>query len=328
MAFQNSAGTIILDAVLTDIGRKRKAQGNFNVTHYGLGDDEVDYTFGNKDSGTWEITASVPVLEAFSGDQANIKYGLLNLPREDVFWMPQLRVNSLIDGSVSATDSKYYLSINYQTSQNLKSDIGEAYYLQNDSITTNVLLIESGIDSVKATPSTPAPTAESQDRYLRNPALYDHYYVVYCDSRLIDHIYANNPQAYFKNDTKNNMYTNMSPLDKIVKNSFDKASLYHESYTCIGMQNEVYNRGLDPDGVLTTLGGPKASALAVNFKLNDKIVNASGSSADDRFRVFGKLNQNIFGTGNNYDYIETSVMITGASSKRQLVIPLRIVRSV
>jgi len=124
------------------------------------------------------------------------------------------------------------------------------------------------------------------------------------------------------------MYTNMTPLVRIVKNSLDKASLYHESYACTGMINEIYDHGNQGDELLSSLNGPRATALAINFKLNDKVVNAAGSTADDRFRVFGKLNQDIFGTGNIYDYIETNIMIAGASSKKQLVVPLRIVRIV
>ena len=326
MAFQDSAGGIVLDAVLTDIGRKRKAQGNFKVTHYGLGDDEVDYTFGTGSSGTWEITASVPILEAFAGQQANIKYGLLNLPRNDIYYLPQLSVNTLTIGSVSSHSSGtcYYLSVNYETSKKLKSDIGDAYYLQNDSVFTNVLLIESGI----STGDTIKRDKTAQDRYIRSAGLYDQHYFVYCDSRLIDNIYTNPPDAYYKNDASNKMYTNMTPLVRIVKNSLDKASLYHESYACTGMINEIYDHGQKADNLLSSLHGPRATALAINFKLNDKVVNASGSTADDRFRVFGKLNQDIFGTGNIYDYIETNIMIAGASSKKQLVVPLRIVRIV
>jgi len=327
MAFQDSAGGIVLDAVLTDIGRKRKAQGNFKVTHYGLGDDEIDYTFSGSKDGSWAITASVPILEAFAGQQANIKYGLLNLPRNDIYYLPQLSVNTVTTGSVSSHSSGtcYYLSVNYETSKKLKSDIGDAYYLQNDSVSTNVLLIESGISTVE----TIERDQTAQDRYIRSAGLYDQHYFVYCDSRFVDHIYTNAPDAYYKNDASNKMYTNMTPLVRIVKNSLDKASLYHESYACTGMVNEIYDHdGSAGDNLLSSLAGPRATALAVNFKLNDKMVNASGSTADDRFRVFGKLNQDIFGTGNNYDYIETNIMIAGASSKKQLVVPLRIVRSV
>ena len=44
MAFLDDSGDIILDAVLTDEGRMRLAKGNFQITHFAFGDDEVDYS--------------------------------------------------------------------------------------------------------------------------------------------------------------------------------------------------------------------------------------------------------------------------------------------
>ena len=44
MAFLDNSGDIILDAVLTDLGRKRLAEGNFRITQFALGDDEIDYS--------------------------------------------------------------------------------------------------------------------------------------------------------------------------------------------------------------------------------------------------------------------------------------------
>ena len=48
MAFLDNSGDIILDAVLTDEGRRRMAGGNFSITKFALGDDEIDYTLYNK----------------------------------------------------------------------------------------------------------------------------------------------------------------------------------------------------------------------------------------------------------------------------------------
>ena len=46
MAFLDNSGDIILDAVLTDEGRRRLAQGNgsFRISKFALADDEVDYS--------------------------------------------------------------------------------------------------------------------------------------------------------------------------------------------------------------------------------------------------------------------------------------------
>ena len=44
MAFLDNSGDIILDAVLTETGRKRMADGNFKISKFALGDDEINYT--------------------------------------------------------------------------------------------------------------------------------------------------------------------------------------------------------------------------------------------------------------------------------------------
>ena len=46
MAFLDNSGDILLDAVLTDEGRRRLAMGDgsFRITKFALGDDEIDYS--------------------------------------------------------------------------------------------------------------------------------------------------------------------------------------------------------------------------------------------------------------------------------------------
>jgi hypothetical protein len=43
LAFKDTSGTAVIDAVLTDIGRKRMADGTFRPVKFALGDDEVDF---------------------------------------------------------------------------------------------------------------------------------------------------------------------------------------------------------------------------------------------------------------------------------------------
>ena len=46
MAFLDNSGDIILDAVLTDVGRERLARGDgsFKIAQFALGDEEIDYS--------------------------------------------------------------------------------------------------------------------------------------------------------------------------------------------------------------------------------------------------------------------------------------------
>ena len=328
MAFQDSAGTIILNAVLTDIGRKRMMQGNFVVTNFGLGDDEVDYELGNSNNGTFELDTNPPIQEAYGGQNANIHFGLLDLPRNDVLYLPQLKVNSKIDNAVRTQSSKYHIAINTETSLKLKSDIGNRKYLQNNSDTTNMIVVESGIELPENITIVPARNKINQERYLLNLSLLDNYIFLYADGRLIKNLLVNNSLAYYRNDHKNNLYTNLQPLDRIVKSSIGTVEKMYDTYSCSAVINEVYNRpgSNGNDFSLSAFNGPRGSVMGFNLSLNDKIVNAPASDPDDRFRRFGTLNQTLFGGSNTYDYIDTNILAEGASSGKQLIIPIRIIR--
>ena len=86
MAFLDNSGDIILDAVLTDTGRLRMAQGDgsFKITKFALGDDEINYGLYNKDhlSGSAYYDLEVlqtPVLEAFTNNTSNLKSKLVTM---------------------------------------------------------------------------------------------------------------------------------------------------------------------------------------------------------------------------------------------------------
>ena len=97
MAFLDNSGDIILDAVLTDLGRKRMSEGNFRITQFALGDDEVDYTLYNKNhpSGSAYYDLEIlqtPVFEAFTRTNANINYGLLSFNgNPNLLYLPVLK---------------------------------------------------------------------------------------------------------------------------------------------------------------------------------------------------------------------------------------------
>ena len=63
MAFLDNSGDIILDAVLTDLGRQRMAGGNFKITKFALGDDEIDYTLYNKDHPSGSAYYDIEILQ-------------------------------------------------------------------------------------------------------------------------------------------------------------------------------------------------------------------------------------------------------------------------
>ena len=91
MAFLDNSGDIILDAVLTDAGRKRLAEGNgsFRITKYAFGDDEINY--GNYDTTSASGSAyydlqilQTPVLEAFTNNTATMRSKLISLTNNNI----------------------------------------------------------------------------------------------------------------------------------------------------------------------------------------------------------------------------------------------------
>jgi len=78
----HSTNNIILDAVLTDYGRQQLSLSNssFNITHFSLGDDEVDYRMIKRYGravGKDKIEKNTPIFEALTNPAIALKYRLI-----------------------------------------------------------------------------------------------------------------------------------------------------------------------------------------------------------------------------------------------------------
>ena len=100
MAFLDNSGDIILDAVLTDAGRKRLAEGDgsFKITKYAFGDDEINYanydTTNSSGSAYYDLEIlQTPVLEAFTNNTANMKSKLVTLTNNNILYLPVMVLN-------------------------------------------------------------------------------------------------------------------------------------------------------------------------------------------------------------------------------------------
>lgn len=100
MAFLDNSGDIILDAVLTDTGRKRlaKGDGSFRITKFAFGDDEINYNLYdyNHSSGSAYFDLNIlqsPVFEAFTNNTSVMKNKLLTIARTDLLYLPVVQLN-------------------------------------------------------------------------------------------------------------------------------------------------------------------------------------------------------------------------------------------
>lgn len=93
----HSTNNIIVDAVLTDAGRKALARndGSFQIFQFALGDDEVDYSvikqFG-RTVGREKIEKNTPILEAFTAGSLGLKHKLMSISNEFLTHLPVLEM--------------------------------------------------------------------------------------------------------------------------------------------------------------------------------------------------------------------------------------------
>jgi len=102
----HSTNNIIVDAVLTDLGRKRLSQndGSFSIVKFAFGDDEIDYTIIKKFGltvGREKIEKNTPIFEAQTSSNLGLKYKLLSMSSQVETLIPSL-VN-VIEGNSTST---------------------------------------------------------------------------------------------------------------------------------------------------------------------------------------------------------------------------------
>ena len=92
---QGDTNNIILDAVLTDTGRKFLAQNNnsFRITKFALGDDEVDYGTIQKYGrtvGKEKIEKNTPIFEALTNGSLAQKYRCISVSDPNLVFLPAI----------------------------------------------------------------------------------------------------------------------------------------------------------------------------------------------------------------------------------------------
>ena len=332
MGFLDNSGDIILDAVLTDIGRKRMAQGNFRIVKYSPGDDEIDYSLYNADhtSGSayydLEILQS-PVMEAATKQASSIKYGLLSITRTDILFMPTLKANQKISEALNKKGSVFILAANRETYENLSSDsvLGEKYVLEpNTKTPTKTVVIESGIDS-----SERQATLENRNAMIVATGLLDGNFEFKFDSRFVAGL-TSVQGGKFANLSDGTRDISMSTF--ATRTAIGAQNFIENYSTAIapGIANLVAKRDNSTTGFdLSGFEGPRGTVTAATFVPSTEI-NAEGSSTPSFYSLYGRTSVAAatlgFTGSNTYDVIDTTVYVRGLTSGTQIQIPLRIVR--
>jgi hypothetical protein len=135
---QGDTNNIILDAVLTDTGRKFLSQNNqsFKISKFALGDDEVDYGIIQKYGrtvGKEKIEKNTPIFEALTNGSLAQKYRCVSVSDPNLVFLPTIE---LVGGPKTISiNSANKIPANIQIQQvfsdplNVSSELVDATYM-------------------------------------------------------------------------------------------------------------------------------------------------------------------------------------------------------
>ena len=332
MGFLDNSGDIILDAVLTDLGRERMARGDgsFRIKQFAVGDDEIDY--GKYDKGN--LTGSLyydldilntPILEAFTDNAAQLKSKLVTMARNDLLYLPILKlVNGTVnDGKIDSNnavlsdDNVFYVTSDITTSTTEGTLAGstccaELYVrdgvirgdgITNTNLNTSMIVIDQGLDT------TEIPQTTDLDADLRETQ-----YIIEIDDRLgqISHT----PQA-----------PNQTIVDPNFIDDDRIASYYFSLGTSAGFVGGIGkpNPSLPTIPVKSVIRGPLGTRLRFAIRASTEL--RSSSVLFDRLGfVKTGLTLDSFTYSGTFKCIDTIVRVTGVTTGYRIDVPVRFVK--
>ena len=331
MAFLDNSGDIILDAVLTDVGRKRMAEGNFNIVKFALGDDEIDYSLYNPNhpSGSAYYDLEIlqtPIFEAFTSQNASINYGLLSNTNTELLYLPVALMNekNALATTYGVNNTIKYNGIIYVRDNSGDSVASIATRLDgtvtnsldgNTTTPNNFALFEIGLNT-----SDVVGTAANRDAFLTTTGLVDDSLIISYDSRIIQSVYGLDSGGEFFNDSSGNLTVNLSLIAGTSGGGAAIGLENYDNYTVNTVANQIHYFNTSADGTdFSVIAGPRAVIGGLAFG----IVGA----LNDVYTNYGNTGQAIGGLTGTYDYIDTTVYVVGASTGTTIQIPLRIIRT-
>jgi hypothetical protein len=307
MAFLDNSGDIILDAVLTDLGRERlsRGDGSFRITKFALGDDEVDYTLYDKNhpSGSAYFDIEIlqtPVLEAFTNNGSFLKSKLISVSRTNILYLPVLALAQSSAGREDFYNGSYLVAVDENTQGNGQTttnalNMNTAGFFHGASgfdSDTSPITVDQGLDTTEISKQNPL-----------GPDLTETQYTLEIDNRfgsIVDQRGASATLAFVDDDNIATYYLSLSTDRSFFENISDTS-------------------------ILSAVNGPRGTRLI--FKV------ASSVELQSSTYLFTKLGGTVDlpklggGTVSSVKFIDSTVRVTGVTTGYRLDIPIRFVKS-
>ena len=314
MAFLDNSGDIILDAVLTDLGRELLARGNgdFKITQFALADDEINYALFDITAATGAESTTIrqlPVFEALTANNTALKYKMLNIVRTDHLYMSIMKLNELLVDTRKTSGGYFAVCVDKTTEGNIRTTAGAIAGVMNGANlkdNDNHIRIDQGWDTVEIPYTQTLPA----DQWERD-------WVIKIDDRfgqisapdnkpllLVGIDWSSNIAAYQASDPGGGA---SGPAPK------------HEAVWPI-------DNILGTTQSLMTIAGPTGMMLNIKIEASQLL-----QTSYDPFNKFGGTmnSQDLTGVAGIGDlkYIDTSLKVVGGVTNFSMDIPVRFIKS-
>jgi len=309
MGFLDNSGDIILDAVLTDHGRKllAKGDGSFRIAKYALGDEEINYALYNSNhtSGSAYYDLEIlqtPVLESFTNNTSTMKTKLITLADQNLLYLPVLKINQNLVNTQMHSSGAYVIAVDANTegtdAAGITGSVGYNNTTQRQGILfgesfkdSNYIKIDQGLDTTEISPG--------QRSAMGN--LIETSYIVQMDNRLgrLTDINGSVVAEDYIDDDNIAFYT-IDSSDNVVTDILD-----------------------DSTSAEQTIAGPRGTT--VQFKVGASLDLNTSTYLFEQLGGESVL-PNKSNTGQPVRHIDSMVRLTGMSTGYSIDIPIRYVK--
>ena len=310
MAFLDNSGDIILDAVLTDEGRKilAKGDGSFQITKFALGDEEIDYSLYNTShasgSAYYDIEIlQTPILESFTNNASSMKTKLVSYQSMNLLYLPILKVNQNNNSTKMHSSGSFFVAVDEETEGTDNAGTNSAVgFIGSDPVigilfgetlsNDQYIRVDQGLDTTAISPKQTLSADLIEDSYI-----------LQIDNRLGSIVTVNG--------------------DRVSVDYVDDDNIAF--YTVDRSDGIVIENNDDTNSSTQTIAGPRGTTLqfkiaaSLNLNTSTYLFTQLGGT----FTMINKASAN-----QNVRYIDTILRATGVKTGYTVDIPVRFIKTI
>jgi hypothetical protein len=317
MGFLDNSGDIILDVVLTDLGRQllAKGDGSFNIAKFALGDDEIDYALydNNNPSGSSYYDLSIlqtPIFEAFTDNAASMKNKLLTIENQNLLFLPVTKLNQALATTKMNPSGAFFVAVDRNTEDNSNNSLTSSIafdsegtlrqgFILGESLgagreSSNYIRIDQGLDTSQVSP-----------RQNLDPDLVETEYMIQIDNRL-------------------GSIVSQDGTIRAVPDTIDDDNIAYYSFSQGTDQQFVFVNTSTESSTSEVIAGPRGTIL--EFTIASSLELNTSTYLFTQLGSTTQLPNQTAGNTTTTKFIDSIIKVTGMTTGYSLDVPTRFVK--